>query len=502
MDKIYLLDGGIGDFLQCIPFINAGKHNNVKYGVITHLLNASKFFEAIGVKPEFIYKFSNLAEKQEIIDLLPFTGTYLPCPRSKYFDRPAFEPESLLFNDRKPVIGVHINGSSFSLNTQKQFGIILKNIPTQLISELLSEKYNLMVFGLKQEIMSLDLCESKNLKFVTYEDPAKSLAFVAQCSAFVGSDSGFKTMSSMSRIPTLVWLGDYVDKPRDEMFISPYLRDGIIELFKYKNLDIDFAEGLKKTKDFLSRVLRKNPNYIFESDYGPMILNANDKGICSDIRSDGYFEKDQILLIRDIIEIMLVKKTKINFYDVGANIGTHTLAVAKKFQDSVTVRAFEAQRQIYYMLCGTVAINGLRNVHCHNLAIGGYSGSLDVRLPEYSEHQNFGGFELMSIDKSDNEDMKKNDIESIKVVTLDHFKEEVNFLKMDIEGMEESALIGSINLLNKFKPVCFIEIFKSNEDNIFKIFKKLGYIGFKTNQDLFAFPPDMRITLPSLPQCF
>ena len=41
MDKIYLLDGGIGDFLQCIPFINAGKHNNVKYGVITHLLNAS-----------------------------------------------------------------------------------------------------------------------------------------------------------------------------------------------------------------------------------------------------------------------------------------------------------------------------------------------------------------------------------------------------------------------------------------------------------------------------
>ena len=55
MDKIYLLDGGIGDFLQCIPFINAGKHNNVKYGVITHLLNASKFFEAIGVKPEFIY---------------------------------------------------------------------------------------------------------------------------------------------------------------------------------------------------------------------------------------------------------------------------------------------------------------------------------------------------------------------------------------------------------------------------------------------------------------
>jgi FkbM family methyltransferase len=297
-------------------------------------------------------------------------------------------------------------------------------------------------------------------------------------------------------------LADYADPGRDQMFIDPYVKDGIIELFKYSKINTDISEGISKTQEFLSRKLMKNTNTIINSDYGPIIISSNDKGVGSDIQITGYFEKDQILLICKIIEIMLSKKDRINFYDVGANIGTHTLSIAKTFGNKVKIRSFEAQRQIFYMLCGTVAINNLRNVSCHNLAIGGHNGSLDINLPDYDQVQNFGGFELLPIEKTDNSTMVKNSVEPVNIVTLDSFNEEIDFIKMDIEGMEESALIASSEMLARYKPVCFVEIFKSNETNIFKIFEELGYIGYRTHQDLFALPPGLDVTFSDLPRCF
>jgi len=135
--------------------------------------------------------------------------------------------------------------------------MILKSIPAQVIKDLISEKYNVLVFGLKEEIYSIGLEESESLRLIAHENPAKSLAYVQQCRAVVASDSGIKTMSSMLKIPTMVWLGDYQDPPRDQMFIDPYVRDGVMQTFRYKNLDADLERGLKTTKEFLTQRLDK-----------------------------------------------------------------------------------------------------------------------------------------------------------------------------------------------------------------------------------------------------
>ncbi len=44
-------------------------------------------------------------------------------------------------------------------------------------------------------------------------------------------------MSSMLRIPTVVWIGDYKDGHRDSRFIDPYVKAGIMETFRYRNLN-------------------------------------------------------------------------------------------------------------------------------------------------------------------------------------------------------------------------------------------------------------------------
>jgi len=255
MGQIVLLQGGIGDFLQCLPFIDANKKNNIQYCCVTHLKGAKEFLDTIGVQPSAFFIFKTMDEQNQVLNALPKTEQYVHCPRTQYFDAYPFDIGPLLFTNGKPTIGVHVNGSAFSIDTQKKFGMILKSIPARVIKELKSKDYNLMVFGLEEELKGMGIRQSETLKFVCDPNPAKSLGFVGQCRAVIGSDSGIKTMSSMNRIPTFVWLGDYRDEARDQNFIDPYIKDGVMKVFRYKDVEAQFERGMTMTKQFLEEVL-------------------------------------------------------------------------------------------------------------------------------------------------------------------------------------------------------------------------------------------------------
>lgn len=247
----------------------------------------------------------------------------------------------------------------------------------------------------------------------------------------------------------------------------------------------------------------KNPNALISSDYGSIIINVNDNGVGRDISRFGYFSKDDIDLIKQLIDFLLAKKEKITFYDVGANIGTHALAVGKIYGERVKIRAFEAQRLIFNMLCGTIALNGLSNIFCHNLAVSDKSGGrIKISLPNYNEANNFGGLELIKPLRSDNQSMVKNDFEEIATTTLDDYDEVVDFIKMDIEGMEDKALMGSKMILEKYRPICFIEILKTDTDYLINIFKKNGYLGFQKGMDLILIPAEHQIQINGLNRIF
>ena len=60
----------------------------------------------------------------------------------------------------------------------------------------------------------------------TNVDVQSCLELVKLCSSFIGTDSVFKTMSSMNRVPTKCILGDFPDEIRDQYFINQYEKDG------------------------------------------------------------------------------------------------------------------------------------------------------------------------------------------------------------------------------------------------------------------------------------
>lgn len=243
----------------------------------------------------------------------------------------------------------------------------------------------------------------------------------------------------------------------------------------------------------------RNPNVIVSSKYGPIIINRYDNGVGKQISQLGYFSDSDVDLIKNLVAIRLQNQETVTFYDIGANVGTHTLALAKSFPENIKIRAFEAQRQVYYMLCGTVAINGLENVSCHLNAVADTNGAeIAVPIPNYHAPQNFGGLEVVAPQRSDNQDMRFSHIENVSTVTIDSFCEQVDFLKMDIEGMEDKALFGATATVQKYRPISFVEILKTDIDFCLKFFSQHSYRVYERGMDIIAIPTEHQIDFSDL----
>ena len=65
----------------------------------------------------------------------------------------------------------------------------------------------------------------------------------------------------------------------------------------------------------------------------------------------------------------------------------------------------------------------------------------------------------------------------------------IRLIKMDVEGMEHLALEGARKLLAKHRPVCFVEIMKTDQSKVKKIFKELNYIAYAYKNDDWIFCP-------------
>jgi len=251
--RTLLLEGGIGDFLQCLPFLKSLGENTRRILVVTHFKDARSFFARLGIDVMELYRFSNLEELQRVHRAISATNKLSRCPRQQYFEQPPFEARSVAFPHERPVLGVHLGGSAFSIAIQRQWGVATKNLPVALLDQLLStHHFNIILFGTRSEIDSLAATECDSLRFACDPDVIESLSLAAQCDAFVGSDSAVKTMTSMLRIPTIVWLADYPDPMRDSVFIDPYVRDRVMQVFRFNGQAADLEKGVRFTLEVLA----------------------------------------------------------------------------------------------------------------------------------------------------------------------------------------------------------------------------------------------------------
>tara|TARA_A100001015_G_scaffold240450_1_gene274205 strand:+ start:175 stop:936 length:762 start_codon:yes stop_codon:yes gene_type:complete len=237
------------------------------------------------------------------------------------------------------------------------------------------------------------------------------------------------------------------------------------------------------------------------TQFGKIVININDQFIGKSFLNQKYWGLQDIEIISKIIEFKCKKKNKIVFYDVGANIGTHSIALSNIFKNKIVIRAFEAQSNIYEMFNQSIKINNLNNIELYHNAVSDKNDEIiRIDLPDYSKQNNFGGLELLKpFQNSDNAQMKKSGIfEDIKSIKLDIFNEEVDFIKIDVEGMENLVLKGSKNIIVNHRPFLFMELLKSKLEDVTEFFKDKDYNIYSKGMDAFIIPVESKVNFKGL----
>jgi len=122
--------------------------------------------------------------------------------------------------------------------------------------------------------------------------------------------------------------------------------------------------------------------------------------------------------------------------DIGAHVGITSIYLAKRFP-FLTILAFEPTPWNFENLRQNLAVNGIGNVHAHNLAVTG-----DGRPLKMAVHPlNTGGASGFLTDTS----QVRHDVFVAKATTLDaivadHGISRVRLLKMDCEGAEHEII--------------------------------------------------------------
>jgi FkbM family methyltransferase len=183
------------------------------------------------------------------------------------------------------------------------------------------------------------------------------------------------------------------------------------------------------------------PLHLKQCRYGPMLFLANDQYIGGALDKYGEFSEGEVHLFRQIIKPNWI------VMDVGANHGTHTVALAQIVGRGGKVYSFEPQRVLYQLVCANLALNGLDNVNAYCGAVGRDLGFLNVPRVDYTRPNNFGALEMGGTGG-----------ESVPMVTVDSLLlPALHFAKIDAEGMEGDVIAGASDTIARYRPILYME---------------------------------------------
>lgn len=195
----------------------------------------------------------------------------------------------------------------------------------------------------------------------------------------------------------------------------------------------------------------------------------------------GMYEPFQMARVLDLLEI------RRRYYgdgvfaiDCGANVGIHTIEWSKLMTDWGWVLAIEAQERLYYALAGNIALNNCFNAQAVRAAVGNTDGVIRIPKLDFFQPARYGSLELKQRSQTEfigqNVSYDQANLVQVPALRLDSLSlSRVDFVKIDVEGMELETLEGAAALLGRHKPFLVIEIIKSDHAKLTSFLASLGY---------------------------
>ena len=203
--------------------------------------------------------------------------------------------------------------------------------------------------------------------------------------------------------------------------------------------------------------------------FTPRITNEEFERLSKSIKRSGNLYKIDGLLIQEdvehLVDAFFIEQYKFNnivepeagdvVFDIGACFGDTALWFSKSVKSEGQVYAFEPVEYNSHVLEKNIERNSIENITIVRAGAGDKEQMMNV--------VGIGGGAFIT-----NEDSKG---ENVKITTIDNFVERhkierVDFIKMDIEGAELSALKGAEKTIKKFKPKLAICVYHKGDDLI------------------------------------
>ena len=200
---------------------------------------------------------------------------------------------------------------------------------------------------------------------------------------------------------------------------------------------------------------------VIEAKHGAFIYNKNDSFVGKSLETYGEWCEGEIDTLLQLVEPGDI------VIDVGANIGTHTIPLAKRVGQSGGVLAIEPQRVVFQTLCGNVAINNLLNVMCLNIAAGATRGKGQV--PVFDPKATFNWAAVTMSDVLDGEDTEVVAIDDLSVGRC-------RLIKVDVVGSEADVLEGARDLIRRCAPALFVSV----NGGAAPVLQKLDELGYRS----------------------
>ena len=166
--------------------------------------------------------------------------------------------------------------------------------------------------------------------------------------------------------------------------------------------------------------------------------------------------------------------------DIGANVGTHTIALGRLVGEQGTVLGFEGQPHIHSILAHNIVQNGMSKwVHAFNMLVGSAQRLVPQALLPADEINNTGA-------KSFFHDVSRSRLGQgeptiwLAMATIDQLDlPQCDLMKIDVEAMEVEVFRGGLATLRRHQPVVYFEHAMVGPEHLIAIAELLSPLGYK-----------------------
>jgi FkbM family methyltransferase len=197
--------------------------------------------------------------------------------------------------------------------------------------------------------------------------------------------------------------------------------------------------------------------------HGPMVALAGDRYITRSLEVYGEFSGAEWALLAQMV------KPGMTVVEVGANIGTHSVPLARACFPG-PLYLFEPQQRVFQILCANLALNEVTNAIAYPEACGETPGFVVVPPLDYSAVYNFGGVSV----QADGEGVQGLKVRATPLDSLNLAA--CHVIKIDVEGFEAQVLRGAAQTIARHRPLLYVENDRvAHQQEVISLIADMGY---------------------------